>query len=43
MRWLRKLWVEVVTMLFMMVGITPPKSARSETAEQSKEQDKLDH
>jgi hypothetical protein len=32
MSWLSKLWDEIVTTIFMMVGITPPKSARRESS-----------
>lgn len=28
MKWLRKIFTEIVTMCFMMVGISPPESAK---------------
>lgn len=28
MKWLRKIFNEIVTMCFMMVGISPPESAK---------------
>jgi len=28
MKWLRKMFNEIVTMCFMMVGISPPESAK---------------
>lgn len=31
MNWLRKLFAEVVAMCFMMVGISPPESAKKNT------------
>ena len=36
MKWLRKLFAEIVEMCFMMVGITPPKSAHKEKEADSK-------
>jgi hypothetical protein len=36
MNWLRKLFAEIVTMCFMMVGISPPESAK-ENANQKKD------
>lgn len=40
MSWLRKLWAEIVTIIFMMVGISPPKSAQQQTDLKTKARDK---
>ncbi|MGH9832092.1 MAG: hypothetical protein ACREBD_19305 [Blastocatellia bacterium] len=31
MNWLRKIFTEIVTMCFMMVGISPPEPAKENT------------
>jgi len=33
MRWLRRLFNEVISMIFMMVGITPPDKTRKKNGE----------
>lgn len=42
MSWLRKLWAEVVTIVFMMVGISPPQSAQQEIDLKTKKRDKTE-
>ena len=43
MGWLRKLWAEVVTIIFMMAGISPPKAAQQETDLKTTERDKTEN